>query len=104
MRDIPIDGMILEKFTLALQGILHALLRIDILLTTSDNTYETEFWWINAISENIQCVRSCVHEVQLRQDTDCVAILGVDGVSEFERFRVGEVNISRGYGQYDTVE
>jgi len=40
-------------------------------------------------------IGSCIHEIELDQDTDFALTLGVDGMGQFESLRTGEIDICR---------
>lgn len=78
MRNIPIRTVILEKLSLTLQRIAHPLLRRDVQLTTVDHADEPELEGVDAAGEDVEGVGAGVHEVELGEDADGAAALGVD--------------------------
>lgn len=78
MRNIPVRRMLHEELRLTVQRILHALLHVDILLTTVDDTDEAELEWIHATGKDVRSIRARIHQVQFGQDTDSSSPLWVD--------------------------
>lgn len=77
-----------KKIGLAVQSVLHALLRVDILLTTIYDTNETQLQRVNATGQNVQSVGARVHQVEFREHADRASTLGIYRPSELERFRI----------------
>lgn len=86
VRYISVCRMLYEELRFAVQRIFHALLHVDILLTTVDDADESELEWIHSTSKDIRRVCACVHEVQLCEDADRSTALWVDRACQFERF------------------
>ena len=96
--------MIVEKLRFALQRVAHAFFGVDVLLTAIDDTDEAQLQWIYTSSEDIQCICTCIHEVELSEYTNCAPALWIDGTGKLKRVWVGQVNICRWYGKNDTLE
>jgi len=77
MRDIPITRMIPKEFLLSPHLFIHWFLCINILLTPSHYTNESQLQRVNSSSEDIERVRSCIHQVEFRQDSDCTSTLRI---------------------------
>ena len=90
------------KFCFRLQSLLHGLFDVDILLTAVHDTDEPKLERVDAASENISSVRSCIHQIEFGQNADGSFALWVDQTSEFERVGVGEIDICR-YGKNHAV-
>jgi len=101
MGDIPIRWMIPEELRLTVEGVRHALLRVDVLLTSIHDANKAQFQWVHSPSEDIKCIGSCVHKVELRQDTNSASALRINGTGKFQRLRISEIDICRGDCQYD---
>jgi len=104
MSNIPICRVILEELGLACQGIGHTLCRHDVLLAAIDDSYEAKFERIDSPSENVQCVGSSIHKIELRKNTDCPSTLGIYGPSNLERFRVRQVHVCGRYSEDYTAQ
>lgn len=94
MRNITVCGVITEKLCLTLESIYEILLDVDILLTTVDDTNETEFKGIDASSKDVQSVGPSIHQIEFGQDTDGPATLWINGTSQFQGIRIREIDIS----------
>jgi len=103
VRHIPILRMAPEKLGLALERVGHALVGVDVPLRAVHDADEAQLERVHAPREHVERVRARVHQVELRQDTDCPAALGVDGPRELERVRVGEVDVCGGDGENDAA-
>lgn len=93
MRNIPVRRMVLEKLCLALVGVFHIFVDIDILLRAVYYADKAELKGVDTAGEHIEGICALVHEVELREHADGPSALGVDRPGEFERFGVGEVDI-----------
>jgi hypothetical protein len=103
VRDIPILRMALEKLGLALERVGHALVSVDVALRAVHDADEAQLERVHATREYVERVRTRVHKVELRQDADRPPALGVNGPREFERFRVGKIDICGRDGEDDAA-
>jgi len=104
MCKISIRRVVFEKFCFRLQSLLHWLFDVDILLTAVHDTDEPKLERVDAASENVSSVRSCIHQIKFGQNADGSFALWVDRTSEFERVGVGEIDICGRYGKNHTVK
>ena len=100
---ISIRRVAFEKICFRLQSLLHGLFDVDILLTAVHDTDESKLERVDAASENVSSVRSCIHQIKLGQNADGSFALWIDRTSEFERVGVGEIDIRGRYGKNHTV-
>lgn len=82
--DVSIRRMMLEKVDLGLQGLLHGLITLDILLRPVDDTDEAQLERIHPAGEDVEGVGAMVHEVELGQDTDGAPAERVDMAGKLE--------------------
>ena len=85
VRNITVSMMIVEKLRFALQRVAHAFFGVDVLLTAIDDTDEAQLQWIYTSSEDIQCICTCIHEVELSEYTNCAPALWIDGTGKLKR-------------------
>ena len=100
---ISIRRVAFEKICFRLQSLLHGLFDVDVLLTAIHDTDESKLERVDAASENVSSVRSCIHQIKFGQYADGSFALWIDRASEFERVRVGEIDIRSGYGKNHTA-
>ena len=100
---ISICRVAFEKICFRLQSLLHGLFDIDILLTAVHDTDESKLERIDAASENVSSVRSCIHQIKFGQNADGSFALWIDRTSEFERIGVGEIDIRSRYSKNNAV-
>ena len=72
------------------------------MLATVDDADETKLQRVNTTHEDVECVRSGIHEVKLGENADGAPPLRVNGASELEGVRVGKVYICSRYREDDT--
>ena len=84
MCNIPIRRVRTEELHLLINRVFEWFVRIDILLTAIHDTNESQFQWVDAPGEDVERVRSCVHEVDLGENPDGATTLRVDLTREFE--------------------
>lgn len=70
--------MVFEELRFRFSGIIHTLLRVDILLTTIHTTNEAQFEGVDTSGEYIKSVGTRIHKVKFSQDTNRSPTLGVD--------------------------
>jgi hypothetical protein len=102
-RDAPILRMTFEKVRLAFEGVGHALVGVDVPLRTVHDADEAQFERVHASRQHLKRMRASIHQVQLGEDADCPPALWVDGSRELEGVGVGEVYISGGDCENDTI-
>lgn len=95
--------MVFEKFALTLQSLCKRFVLLDVLLRTVYESNESELQWVHSSSQDVQRVRSVVHEIEFRQDTNCSPPHRIDLASELERLGVDEIDVGGGYGEDDAV-
>ena len=78
MSDIPVSSMIPEEFRLRIQLIAHRFVAVYILLTAIDDSDESELERVHSTGEDVESVRSGVHEIQFRQYSNRATALRVD--------------------------
>ena len=88
--------MTLEELILALSCVLHALLRVDVLLATVDYTDKTELEGVHPSRKDVKGIRAGVHNIELGEHADSAPPLRVDGSRELERVGVCEVGVGGG--------
>jgi hypothetical protein len=93
VRDMPVSGMVYKELLFAFKGVSHALLGVDISLTSVHDAYKSKFQGINATGENVQRIRARVHEVEFGEDTDGSPALWINGTCQFKGLGVGEIDI-----------
>lgn len=103
VRNIPVRGVALEELRLMVESVAQAFVRVDVLLAAVNDTDESEFEGVDTAGEDVQGVRSCVHQVEFREDTNCSAALWVYGACELQGLRVREVDVGGGNGEDDAV-
>lgn len=102
VSDVAVDCVILEKVFFLLPSVLHRHVRDDILLTSVNDTDEAKFERVSTASKDIEGIGSGVHQVKLGEDTESSQSPRIDRASEFERVRVGEIDICRRDSKNDT--
>lgn len=102
MSDIAIDRMLLEKLLLFTASILKREVVHDILLTPVDDAHEAEFERVCPASQDIQSIRSGIHQVKLGQNSQGAQSAGVDRTRKFEGVRIGQVYVRWRYCENDT--
>src|ERR1700754_1302708 len=101
MGNIPISWSLSEESLLTLQRFFQTLADRNVLLRTVNDTDKAEFQWIDASSQNLESISPVIHEVQFCKNTDCSLSSWIDLTSEFESFRVDEIDIGRRYREDD---
>jgi hypothetical protein len=76
---------------------------VDITLTTVDDGYVSKSKRDDSSSENVDNVRSLIHEIYLGQDSDRSKTLGIDFTSEFQSIRVSQISVGGSNGEDDGV-
>ena len=103
MSDIPVSSVIPEEFGLGVELIAHRFIPVDVLLTSIDDTDESELERVHSTGENVERVRSSVHEIQFRQYSDRATALWIDVSGQLERIRVGEIDVGGTNSENDTA-
>lgn len=101
--EISICRMISEKLFLLPEGLLHRQPSIDILLTPIDNPNKSKLQRIRPSRQDIQRIRSGIHQIELGEHANRSQASRIDGSREFERVRVGNVLVCGGNGEDDCV-
>lgn len=104
MCNIAVPGVIPEELGLRLELLVHRLARVDILLTAVDDPDESQLERVHSPGEDVESIRTRIHEIELGENSDRAATLRVDLSSELERLRVGQIDVGRGDGKDDTRE
>lgn len=88
VSDGSVGWVVFKEYGLALECIGHGLVGLDIGLTSVDNANESKLQGVRSSRKNIQCIGSCIHEIQLSQDSDRTLCVRVDLASKLETVRV----------------
>src|SRR5260370_21161011 len=99
LRNMSIRREGREEICLSLQSILHRLVDVDILLAAVQDTDEPKLERVDAASENVSGVGSCIHEIKFSQNANGAFALWINRAGEFERVRVSEIDICGGYSK-----
>lgn len=84
MGNGAVGWVILEELCFALESISHGLVDLNISLTSVDNSNKSELERVGSSGKNVERVSSCVHEIQLCQDTDGALCLRIDLTSKLK--------------------
>lgn len=103
VRNISIRWMVLEEVGFGLEGILHGLVPLDILLRAVDNANESQLQGIDAARENIESVGTMIHQVNFGQDADSTSAERINMTGKFEGLGVDQIHVGRGHGENDAV-
>jgi hypothetical protein len=95
--------VVLEELLLMLKSGGNSSGVVDVALRSVDDGNVTETKRDNATGENVDDVRSLVHQIDLRKDTDGSETLRVDLTSELETVGVGQIGVGSGDGENDRV-
>lgn len=99
----PVTRVALEEVAFVLESLGDRSLVVNVALSTVDNGDVTESERDDAPGEDIDNVRSLIHQVDFGQDSDRSISLGVDFAREFESVRVGQIGVGGGDGKNDRV-
>lgn len=100
---VPVGRMVTEEFCFRFQSIPERLVPLDILLRSVDDTNKPKLQRVNTTRQNLQSICPMVHQIELRENTDCALSLRIDLTSKLEGLRVDEILVGRRDSQNDTV-
>lgn len=99
----PVGSMSREELLLVLHRVGHGKVGVDVLLRSIDDSDEAEFERVDSTGEDIGSVGSSVHEIELGEDSDGSKASRINGTSELEGIRVGEVDVGWRDGEDDAA-
>ncbi len=98
-----VGGVLLEEQCLVSHGLTNTLIAIDVTLTTVHHTNEASLEWNDLTGQNIDGIRSPVHQIQLCQHAQRPITSLIDLCSQLECITVGQIGIGCRDCQNDTV-
>lgn len=101
--DVSVRGMVPEEIGLGLQGLIHGLVALDILLRSVDHANPAELERVDPTRQDVQGVCAVVHEIDFCEDTNGPPAHGIDMSGELQGLRVHDVDVGGRDSQDDTV-
>jgi hypothetical protein len=101
--NVSVGRVMLEELGFSLESLSHGLVALNILLGAVHNTNEAKLEGVNAARENVECIGTMVHKINLGQNTNCASTEGIDMAGKFESFGVDEIDVGWGDSEDNTV-